>query len=107
MLRGTVAVTNDPILFDPAERPATAYMGVEAMAKAQVAASATPPELAPHRRARRLTLPTPILAPAAAPGAPPDPTACTCDPKRWRGVSAGRTRHEPTCPRRTTPERPG
>lgn len=92
----------DPLLFDPTERPATAYMGVEAMALAQVAASAPPPELAPRRRARR-TLSAPILAPAAAPGAPPDPTGCTCDPARWRGIGAGRVRHEPTCPRRTAP----
>lgn len=91
----------DPLLIDPTERPATAYMGVEAMSLAQVAASAPPPELAPRRRARRRTLPATI--PAAAPGAPGDPTACTCDPARWRGIGAGRVRHEPTCPRRTAP----
>lgn len=60
-------------------------------------------ELRPRRKARRYTLPAPILTPAAAPGSPGDPTSCTCDPKRWRNVPADRIRHEPTCPRSKSP----
>lgn len=71
-----------------------------------VSETSPPAELRPRHKARRLTLLAPILAPAA-PGQPPDPTACTCDPRRWKWTRPGNLRHEPTCPRslRSNPPR--
>lgn len=94
MLRG-VAVTTVPLVFDPAERRGCMVCPV----LAAVTDIAPPAELAPRRRkARRMTLPAPVVV-TGAPGQPPDPDRCTCDPTRWKLSSGSRLRHEPTCPR--------
>lgn len=87
-------MTTDPLVIDPAERRGCMVCPILAMTD-----TVTLPELAPRRpKKRRYTLPAPVVV-TAAPGQPPDPTGCTCNPALWRGIGAGRIRHEPTCPR--------